>query len=75
MKVDQRNKLRKIVSLSLDTSSTNDAIENYKRSSTQAQSIEIYDFRNSRSEILPMMTWMIRVSLLISYIKLIFISH
>ena len=56
MKVDQRNKLRKIVSLSLDTSSTNDAIENYKRSSTQAQSIEIYDFRNSRSEILPMMT-------------------
>ena len=46
-------------------------------SSTQAQSIENYDFKFLRSEIRPMMTWMIRVSLsttLVIY-KAYFKSH
>ena len=63
MKADPRNKWRKAVSYSLDTSLIDIAIENYWRSSTQARFIEIYNFRISRSEIRLMMTCLIRVSI------------
>ena len=46
-------------------------------SSTQAQSIKIYDFRISISEIRPMMNWMIEISLLTTLVmyKAYFKSH
>ena len=64
MKADPRNKRRKAVSLSLNIISIDIAIENYWRSSTQARSIEIYNFKISWSEIRLMMTCLIRVSIL-----------
>ena len=65
MKVDPKNKWRKVVSLSLNTSST------------QAWSIENYDFKFFKSEFRPTMTWMIRVFLLITLViyKAYFKSH
>ena len=51
MKIDPRNKLRKADSLSLDRSSIDIAINDKWKISTQAQSIEIYDFRIYRFEI------------------------
>ena len=52
-------------------------IEMLGTSSTQVRSIEIYDFRNLRSEIWSMMTWMIRVSLFTTLViyKTYFKSH
>ena len=51
MKIDPRNKWRKIDSLSLDRNSTDIAINDKWKISTQAPSIEIYDFRIYRFEI------------------------
>ena len=51
MKIDPRNKWRKADSLSLDRSSTDIAINDKWKISTQARSIEICDFRIYRFEI------------------------
>ena len=61
MNIDPRNKWRKANSLSLDRSLIDTAIEVKWRSSTHAQSIKNYDFRNSRFEIRPMLYYLIRV--------------
>ena len=77
IKFDPKNKWKKVVSLKFNTSSTLVAIEDQWRSSTQARFIESYNFRILRSEIQPMMTWMVRVSLstiLVIY-KAYFKSH
>ena len=52
-------------------------IEKLDTSSTQAQSIEIYNFKISRFEIWPVMIWMIRISFVITLViyKAYFKSH
>ena len=70
MKIEPRNKWRKVDSMkigtSLDTSSLLVSIKTEWRilhtSSKQARSIEIYDFRILISELRPMMTWIARIS-------------
>ena len=61
MKIDPRKKWRKADSLSLNKSSTDTAIEVKWRCSTQAWFIENYDFRISRLEIRPMLSYLIKV--------------
>ena len=59
MKFDPRNKWWKAVSLKLNTSYYRGLMKIF----TQARSIENYDFRILKSEIWPIMTWIIKVSL------------
>ena len=77
MKIDPRNKWRKVISLSLHRSSTDTVIEVKWRSSTQARSIKNYDFKISRCEIQPMLSYLIRVSFLTTLViyKTYFKSH
>ena len=80
MKVDPRNKWRKVVSLSLDRLDKcfyRSLMQKLDTSSTQAWFIDIYNFKISRSEIRPMMTWMIRISFLTTLViyKVYFKSH
>ena len=56
MKIDPTNKRKKACSLKLDTSLDTSIYQELMRSSTQAQFIKNYDFRNRKSEIWPMMT-------------------
>ena len=63
MKFDLRSKWRKVVSLKLNTSCYQGLMKKFNTNSTQAWSIENYNFRNLISEIRLIMTWMVRVSL------------
>ena len=63
MKIDPRNKSRKTILLKLSTSLDINIYQGLMNKFDTSLIIEIYDFRNLKSEILPMMTWLIRVSL------------